>query len=51
MSKDNLVIGIVHEIYPICGRPMNGAIIMNSKLISKYAKQVEELSKQLNIFK
>lgn len=42
MSKNNLAVGIVHEICPICGRPMNETIIMNSKLTPKYAKQVEE---------
>lgn len=42
MSKNNLAVGIVHEICPICGKPMNEAIIINSKLTPKYAKQVEE---------
>ncbi len=42
MSKNNLAVGIVHEICPICGKPMNETIIMNNKLTPKYAKQVEE---------
>lgn len=44
MPKNNLAIGIVHEICPICGKPMNETIIMNSKLTPKYAKQVEEFN-------
>ena len=44
MSKNNLAIGIVHEICPICGKSMNEAIVMNNKLIPKYAKQVEEIN-------
>ena len=42
MSKSCVGISIVHEVCPICGRPMNESILMNSKLGPKYAKQVEE---------
>lgn len=44
MSKNNLAVSIVHEICPVCGKPMNDTIIMNSKLTPKYAKQVEEIN-------
>lgn len=44
MSKDNLAVSLVHEICPICGRPMNETIIMNKELTPKYAKQVEEIN-------
>lgn len=44
MSKNNLAVGIVHEICPICGKPTNEAIVMNNKLIPKYAKQIEEIN-------
>lgn len=44
MSNSSISAAIVHEICPICGKPMNESILMNSKIGPKYAKQVEEIN-------
>lgn len=38
MSENKIGIALVHEICPICGKPMNEQILMNSVLSKKYAK-------------
>lgn len=43
MSSDNLAVGRVHELCPICGKPMNHSIILNTKLTKKDAEQIKEL--------
>lgn len=35
---------IVHELCPICGKPMNEQIIMNTRPSIKGAKEIEELN-------
>lgn len=42
MSNSGIGVAIVHEVCPICGKPMNESIFMNSKIGPKYAKEVEE---------
>lgn len=42
MSNSGIGVAIVHEVCPICGKPMNESILMNSKIGPKYAKEVEE---------
>lgn len=42
MSNSGIGVALVHEVCPICGKPMNESILMNSKIGSKYAKEVEE---------
>ena len=42
MSNSGIGIALVHEICPICGKPMNESIIINSKIGPKYAKKVQE---------
>ena len=41
-TKDKIGIALVHEVCPICGRPMNEQILMNSKLSVKLAKELNE---------
>ena len=42
MSKSELGVAMVHEVCPICGRPMNHGIIMNSTLTIKAAEQIKK---------
>ena len=42
MSNSGIGVAIVHEVCPICGKPMNEFILMNSKIDPKYAKKIEE---------
>lgn len=42
MSNSGIGVACVHEICPICGKPINESIIINSKIGPKYAKEVEE---------
>lgn len=42
MSKSELGTAKVHEVCPVCGRPMNHSIIMNSKLTVKAAEQIKK---------
>lgn len=42
MSNSGIGVAIVHEVCPICGKPMNESILMNRKIGPKRAKQVEE---------
>lgn len=44
MSEYNLTTAIVHELCPICGRPMNESIVMNRRLTKKPSKKIEELN-------
>ena len=37
--EDKLACAVVHELCPICGKPMNEHIIMNTKLSIKAAKE------------
>ena len=41
MSENKIGFALVHEICPICGKPMNEQILMNSVLSKKYAKEIE----------
>lgn len=43
MSENKIGIALVHEICPICGKPMNEQILMNSVLSKKYAKEIENV--------
>lgn len=43
MSEDKIGVALVHEICPICGKPMNEQIFMNKILSKKYAKEIENL--------
>lgn len=43
MSTDNLAVGRVHELCPICGKPMNHSIILNTKLTKKDVEQIKKL--------
>ena len=44
MSDVKIGTAIVHEVCPICGKPMNESIIINQKLTAKEAKKVEDLN-------
>lgn len=44
MSNFGISVALVHEICPICGKPMNESILMNNKIGPKYAKKVEEVN-------
>ena len=44
MSNSGISAAIVHEVCPICGKPMNEFILMNSKIGPKYAKKIEEVN-------
>lgn len=39
MSENKRGIALVHEICPICGKPMNEQILMNTVFSKKYAKK------------
>lgn len=41
MSENKIGFALVHEICPICGKPMNEQILMNSVFSKKYAKEIE----------
>ena len=43
MSENKIGFALVHEICPICGKPMNEQILMNSVLSKKYAKELENV--------
>lgn len=43
MSENKIGFALVHEICPICGKPMNEQILMNSVLSKKYAKEIENI--------
>lgn len=43
MSENKIGFALVHEICPICGKPMNEQILMNSVLSKKYAKEIENV--------
>ena len=43
MSENKIGFALVHEICPICGKPMNEQILMNSILSKKYAKEIENV--------
>ena len=42
--KNKIALAIVHELCPICGKPMNEHIIINTKAGCKKAKEIEELN-------
>lgn len=44
MSDNKLGVAIVHEICPICGKPMNESIVINKRLTVKEAKKVEDMN-------
>nr|DAR28993.1 MAG TPA: hypothetical protein [Crassvirales sp.] len=44
MSDIKIGTALVHEVCPICGKPMNKSIIINQKLTAKEAKKVEDLN-------
>lgn len=43
MSENKRSIALVHEICPICGKPMNEQILMNTVFSKKYAKEIENV--------
>lgn len=43
MSENKIGVALVHEICPICGKPINEQILMNKILSKKYAKEIENL--------
>ena len=43
MSENKRSIALVHEICPICGKPMNEQILMNTVFSKKYAKEIENM--------
>lgn len=43
MSENKIGFALVHEICPICGKPMNEQILMNSVFSKKYAKEIENV--------
>lgn len=43
MSENKIEVALVHEICPICGKPINEQILMNKILSKKYAKEIENL--------
>lgn len=43
MSENKIGFALVHEICPICGKPMNKQILMNSVLGKKHAKEIENV--------
>lgn len=43
MSENKIGVALVHEICPICGKPMNEQILMNTVLSKKYAKEIENV--------
>lgn len=43
MSENKIEVALVHEIFPICGKPINEQILMNKILSKKYAKEIENL--------
>lgn len=45
MSENKIGIALVHEICPICGKPMNEQILMNSVLSKKYANEWKHIIK------
>lgn len=44
MSDVKIGTALVHEVCPICGKPMNESIVINQKLTAKEAKKVEDLN-------
>lgn len=44
MSDNKLGVAIVHEVCPICGKPMNESIVINKRLTVKEAKKVEDMN-------
>ena len=40
---DNLAVALVKELCPVCGKEMNGPIILNSILTTNEAKKVKDL--------
>lgn len=44
MSADCFGVACVHEVCPVCGKPMNEHIIMNDRASKKKAKEIEELN-------
>lgn len=44
MSDIKIGTAIVHEVCPICGKPMNESIVINKKLTAKEAKKVKDLN-------
>lgn len=44
MSDVKIGTALVHEVCPICGKPMNESIVINQKLTTKEAKKVEKLN-------
>lgn len=44
MSENKIGVALVHEICPICGKPMNEQILMNTVLSKKYAKEIENVN-------
>lgn len=40
---DNFAVSLVKELCPICGKEMDGPIIMNSRLTEKSAQEVKNL--------
>lgn len=43
MSENKIEVALVHEICPICGKPINEQILMNKILSKKHAKEIENL--------
>lgn len=43
MSENKIGFALVHEICPICGKPMNEQILMNTAISKKYAKEIENV--------
>lgn len=43
MPTNNFEVACVHEVCPICGKPMNEQIIINRELTKKSAEEVRKL--------
>ena len=43
MKTNNLEVSLVKELCPVCGKEMDGPIIMNTVLTEKHAKKVRDL--------
>ena len=43
MTNNNLGVALVKELCPVCGKEMDGPIIMNTVLTKKYAENVKNL--------
>ena len=45
--NNNLEVSLVKELCPVCGKEMDGPIIMNTVLTEKYAKKVKDLHNKI----